>query len=73
LGTTPETEAAARALLERARAARDRAAEVLTVSAGLAERHAERAKASGDLERAEHERAVADWVRAAVERLRDPI
>jgi hypothetical protein len=59
-------------MLERARAARDRAAEGLAVSAGLAERHAERAKASGDLERAEFERAAAKRVRAAVERLRDP-
>jgi hypothetical protein len=56
---------------ERAQAARSRAAEVLAVSAGLAERHAERAEANGDLERAQYERAVARRVWATVERLRN--
>jgi hypothetical protein len=60
----------AQAALERAQAARSRAAEVLAVSAGLAERHAERAEANGDLERAQYERAVARRVWATVERLR---
>jgi hypothetical protein len=54
--------------LERALAARRRSAEVLAVSAGLAERHAEQAEARGDLERAEHEREVARRVRAALTR-----
>lgn len=59
------------AALERVQTARSRAAAVLTVSAGLAERHAERAEANGDLERAQYERAVARRVWATVERLRN--
>jgi hypothetical protein len=59
------------AAVERVQAARSRAAAVLVVSAGLAQRHAERAEANGDLERAHYERAVARRVWASVERLRE--
>jgi hypothetical protein len=59
------------ALLERARIARCRAAEALEASAALAERHAQRAEAWGDVERAEYERRVARRVRTAVKQIRD--
>jgi hypothetical protein len=62
----------AQAARERAQAARSRVTQVLAMSAGLAERHAERAEANGDLERAQNERAVAGRVWASVERLRRP-
>jgi hypothetical protein len=61
----------ARVARERAQAARTRATQVLVVSAGLAERHAEVAEANGDLERAKYERAVARRVWTTVERLRN--
>ena len=61
----------ARAARERAHAARTRATQVLAVSAGLAERHAEVAEANGDLERAKYERAVACRAWTTVERLRN--
>jgi hypothetical protein len=57
-----------RAIRKRSQAARTRATQVLAVSAGLAQRHAEVAEANGDLERARYERAVASRVWAAVER-----
>jgi len=60
----------AQATRQRAHAARDRAIQTLVVSAGLADRHAERAEANGDLERAQYERAVARRVLAKVARLR---
>src|SRR5215210_515005 len=56
--------------LDRAKAARSRAAEVLALSAGLAERHAERAEARGAPGRAEDGREVARRMWATVERLR---
>ena len=61
----------ARRTIERARAAHRRAAEVLTVSAALAEAHALRAEAQGDPERAAREREIARSVRATVARLGD--
>jgi hypothetical protein len=61
-------------VVERAQAARRRTAEVLAVSADLAERHAQRAEASGDRRRADYERDLACRARATVQRLReDPL
>jgi hypothetical protein len=59
-------------LIERTRIARFHAAEALAVSAELAERHAQRAEAAGDLERAGYERNMARRARAAVVQIRDP-
>ena len=50
-------------------AARRHAAEVLAVSAALAEQHADRAQAQGDLTAAEHQRETARRVRATLKRL----
>jgi len=58
-------------VIERARAAHRRAAEVLTASAALADAHAMHAEAQGDGERAAFEREVARRVRATVARLGD--
>jgi hypothetical protein len=58
------------ALLDRARLTQSRAAEALAVSAALAEGHAERAEAAGDVERAEYERKMARRAWATVERIR---
>jgi hypothetical protein len=57
------------ALLDRARVTQCRAAEALAVSAALAERHAQRADAAGDVERAEHERKMARRAWATVEQI----
>jgi hypothetical protein len=71
LDPAQDTDERRQALLEQARIAGRRAAEALAVSAGLAERHAQRAEAAGDLERAGYEREVARRARAAVEQIRD--
>jgi len=57
--------------IERARAAHRRTAEVLTVSAALADAHAMRAAALGEPERAAFEREVARRVRATIARFED--
>jgi hypothetical protein len=59
------------ARLEGARTAGRRAADALEASAALAERHAQRAGAAGDRERADYERQVARRAREAAERIRD--
>jgi hypothetical protein len=59
------------ALLERVRIARSRTADALAASATLAERHARRAEAAGDVERADYERRVARRARKAAEQIRD--
>jgi hypothetical protein len=61
----------AREISERAQAACRHAAEVLSASADLAERHAQRAETRGDLRRAEDEREIARRLRARLERLSD--
>jgi hypothetical protein len=67
----PDRDERRQALLEQARIAQRRAAEALAVSAGLAERHAQRAEAAGDLDRSRYEREVARRAWAAVEQIRD--
>jgi hypothetical protein len=56
--------------LDRARVTQRRAAEALAVSAALAERHAQRAEAAGDVDSAEHERNMARRAWATVEQIR---